>query len=295
MKDFLSTLINSRNFNRNLVFSLALKIVLSEVSTRVLNYAFEKLLDKEILKAESKNLTGRSKILMKLKNNLQALKMGLRCVVFGTMAPQNLTPLIDGIMAVLKIFVKEKTSQLPLKDIGKDPNSIINNLPKIIANNTEKVKNPGIDIKVPADFKLKRECEIIKHYIQTQPELLKEFEKAQLGKVSVKDRITNYCTTQVNSMIKKLVANIRRQPVVEGLKTVKAQSEKVLRALDKLPQDSMKCVDLTNDLLFSMKVLDTYTKILKKNANVENIAYFKEHILPDLYVILAAIHKEAKK
>ena len=295
MNDFISTLITTKYFNRNLMFSIGLKMVFSEGASRVLNHMFEKFLDNELIRAQNNNLIHRARILTKLKNNIQALKMGLRAVIFSTLAPQDLTPLINGIMAVLKMFSKENSAQLPLKDIGKDPNSVINNLPKIIANNTEKVKNPGIDIKVPAGFKLKRECEIIKHYIQTQPELLKEFEKAQLEKVSVKDRITNYCTTQVNSMIKKLVANIRRQPVVEGLRTVKAQSDKVLRTLNTLPQDSSKFVDLTNDLLFSMKVLDTYTKILRKDANVENIAYFKEYILPDLFVILTAIHKEAKK
>lgn len=295
MNDFISTLITTKYFNRNLVFSIGLKMVFSEGASRVLNNMFEKFLDNELIRAQNDNLTHRVRILTKLKNNIQALKMGLRAVIYGAIAPQDLTPIMNAIMAVLKMFSKENSAQLPLKDIGKDPNSVINNLPKIIANNTEKVKNPGIDIKVPAGFKLKRECEIIKHYIQTQPELLKEFEKAQLEKVSVKDRITNYCTTQVNSMIKKLVANIRRQPVVEGLRTVKAQSDKVLRTLNTLPQDSSKFVDLTNDLLFSMKVLDTYTKILRKDANVENIAYFKEYILPDLFVILTAIHKEAKK
>jgi cell fate (sporulation/competence/biofilm development) regulator YmcA (YheA/YmcA/DUF963 family) len=295
MNDFISILITTKNFNRNIIFSICLKAVMAEAASRGMHSLLEKFLDNELIRAQNHNLTNRLRILTKLKNNMQALKMGLRAVIFGTLAPQDLSPFINGIMAVLKMFSKEKSAQLPLKDIGKDPNSVINNLPKIIANNTEKVKNPGIDIKVPVGFKLKRECEIIKHYIQTQPELLKEFEKAQLEKVSVKDRITNYCTTQVNSMIKKLVANIRRQPVVEGLRTVKAQSDKVLRTLNTLPQDSSKFVDLTNDLLFSMKVLDTYTKILRKDANVENIAYFKEYILPDLFVILTAIHKEAKK
>lgn len=295
MKNFISTLISTKNFNRNLIFSICFKVIVGEATTRATNYLFEKLIDKELLRAQTNNLSGRLRILTRLKNNMQALKMGLRCVILGTLAPQDLTPFINNIIAALKIFAKERAEIEILKDIGKDPNSIINNLPQIIANNTEKVKNPAIDIKVPVGFKLKRECEIIKHYIATQPELLKEFEKAELQKFSVKDRITNYCTTQVNSMIKKLVANIRRQPVVEGLRTVKAQSDKVLRALNKLPQDGKKCLDLTNDLMFSMKVLNTYTQILKKDASVENIAYFKEHILPDLYVILAAIHKEAKK
>jgi len=292
MEPILTTILNGKSLTKTAVVSLGLKLVLSEITTRVINAKFEGLLDKEIDKATRLNSYKRLNNLKMLKDNIHFLKNGLRGVIYGAIIPQDLSPLINHIADLIRICTspKPKPKNKALNDFAEIVKIRFRDLPKFV--DTEKVKNPGIDLKMSAR---KRECELIKKYIPTQPRLLEEMKKSELQKYSVGDRITRYCTTQVNNTIKRIITHMRNQPVKVALQTVEKQSYKALNSINQLPQHSPKALDLTNDLMFGMQVLNTYTDYLRKNANSESIAYFKEKILPDLFVIYTAIHREANK
>ena len=68
MEPILTTILNGKSLTKTAVVSLGLKLVLSEITTRVINAKFEGLLDKEIDKATRLNS-------YKRLNNLKMLKI----------------------------------------------------------------------------------------------------------------------------------------------------------------------------------------------------------------------------
>ena len=52
---------------------------------------------------------------------------------------------------------------------------------------------------------------------------------------------------------------------------------------------------MSKDYEAVMKSLDAYQLLLKYNTTPETLEFFRNHVLPDVFVVLCAIGKEGKK
>lgn len=294
MEKLLLILIGQKEINMRLVLALTLKITTTYFCSNLINNSVHDWLERELASTIiTEKEISRKKKLMRIAKNFRIIKYAVRMMLFGILLPINIGALASVILKILKSLSTKVQIRKPVLKPLTD-----NNVPQLVANTLNKVKEQNVpkDISVPKTLdpvRMQRECELLERFVLNQPKLIVEFNKENVG-----ERVTKYCTTQVEKAIRKILVMIRNKPITEGLMTVKAKSEMVLKALDnldKLPGNAQRSKDLSKDLSFAMKCLDSYTDILRLNASQENINYLKHRILPDLYVILTAIHNEARK
>jgi hypothetical protein len=282
-----------REINSKLIFSLAVKMVFTQVTTRFFNNEIEKFIEKQ-LKSEKITSVYKKKLLRNLQNNFTLVKRAIYCTILGLSMVINLEEAINNVLNILKllsnlVFPKDPKEKIEIK---------LPEVFKIRLENLPQMVNPEINlpVKVPEavnSLKDKRVCELFERYIFTQKELLKSFEKAE--RISIKERLTTYCTSKVSRAVKRVINVLSNEPVALSLRVVKNESDKVLLAINNLPPDSSKAMSLTKEFLFTLRCMDSYTDIFKKETTVENLNYFKQKILPDIFVILVNIQNEAKK
>lgn len=307
MENFLFVLIRRKSFDESLIFSLTLKLVFSQIGAHLLSKEIEKSLEKEIKSTGiTKKEISRRNLFLKINQYYQKLKYTLNLVLLGILLPINVVNIANQILQLLNYLFSKIIKRPRQNPIGSN-----SPLPEIVKIVLEKAKDTTIKVpeKVPMEFdpiRFQRECHLIKEYILTQKELLMEMNKDKAIRETVGDRVTRYCTSQITEVIKKIILKIQTKPVSEGIKMVIKQGEKVSDKLDLLeialnngqprnPNDLRKFINLSKDLAFTMKCLDSYAAILKNGVTPEKLDYLKEKILPDLFVILVAMRKEANK
>lgn len=307
MKDLLILLISKQKFDPKLMFVLSLKLVFSQISANLLSKEIEKCLEKEIQSTGlSKKEMNRRNLFLKINNYYQKLKYTLNLVLLGVVLPINLTRIANRILQLLTYLFSKIIKRPRQNPIGSN-----SPLPEIIKVALEKAKDTGIKVpdKVPVELdpiRFQRECHLIKEYILTQKDLLIEMNKDKGIRETVGERVTRYCTSQITEVVKKIILNIQKKPVSEGIKMVLKQGDKLSDQLDFLeialnsgqprnPHDLKKFINLSKDLAFTMKCLDSYSELLKNGITPEKLDYLREKILPDLFVTLVAMRKEYKK
>ena len=304
--ELLNWLIFTKKFDGRIIFSIALKIAVSQIGAHFLNNEIEKYLEKEIQSTMlTKHAITRKSIFLKIYKNFNKLKYALNLVLLGLILPVNGQKIIDSLLKLLKYLFSKIVRRPPNPPVKKDP------LPEIIKVALEKSKEPTIKIadkvKVKVDqIRFERECQLIKEFVLTQKELLAEMNNGKGVKETVGERVTRYCTTKITTAVKKVILKIQNQPISEGIRVVLEQGDKVNTGLDVLqialnngeprnPRDLIKYIQLSKDLAFTMKCLDSYSAVIKNGVTPENLDYLREKILPDLFVILVAMRREMKK
>ena len=299
MNNYLFTFLFQREYNAKLIFSITVKLIFAGITGKIFNNKIEKLIEKYINSDKINSLYVKN-LLKTLQENFTLLKRVFYGAILGLTMTVNLEDLVQKSLLILKILGDFRSSPPPSPEIE----IIREKLPEIrLALKEFAQKNSSrIKLELPISVKVapptisvaeKRTCEIFEKYIFTQPELLKTFERED--RVGMKERLTTYCTTKVTNSVKRLVEVMRRKSVTAGLQTVKAQSYKALKSIEQLPKNSQKSKDLTIDLLFTTRCIDSWYEIFRKETTMENLEYFKEKMLPDFYILFYYINNEAKK
>jgi hypothetical protein len=303
------TLIFQRQSNWSLIFTLILKILISNKIGNIACNEFEKLIEEEIrvVPSSAKEIS-RKNFFVKLAQDFKKLEYLLHMVVLGLLLPINLRKIIKKIInLMLYLFytyiLKKKPVLFP--DL---PNKITivfkKEIPSIVSKKVSE-KVPSV-IDIIQKLKLQRECRFFKEYVFNQPHLMKQMTEKQGVRETVFDRISAYCAAEVERAVIRFIKAMQKQPVTEGIKVVMNEAKKVSSNLDLLQAslsngqprnniDLKKFILMSKDYRAVMNALDSYQLLLKSQTTPENLEFFRNHVLPDVFVVLCAIGKESKK
>lgn len=306
----LFTLIFRKQSNRSLIFVLILKILISKIIGDFGSNQLEKFIEKEIISVPSSDKEIiRKNLFLKLNKYFQKLKYILHMLALGIFLGIDLRRIIGKIINLLiylfYTYIKRKRPpiipELPniIKVVFKEKFE-----PKVIPSRiSEKV--PSV-IDILDKMKTRRECKFFEQYVFNQKDLMQEMTKNQGVRESVYDRISAYCSTEVERAVKRFIGVMQRQPVTEGMNIVMREAKKISSNLDILeaslnngkPRDIIdlkKFVLMSSDYKAVMKSLDSYQSLLKYETTPERLEFFRDHVLPDVFVVLYAIGKQNKK
>jgi hypothetical protein len=199
---------------------------------------------------------------------------------------------------------KEKPPRIP--ELPKEIKVVFKEIikPSIISKKVSEKVPSVIDIIDRA--KIKRDCRFFRDFVFNQPELMEKMTEGQGVRETVFDRISAYCTAEVERAVKRFITAMQQQPVTEGIKVVMKEAKKVRSSLDLLQAslnngqprniiDLKKFILMSKDYEAVMKSLAAYQLLLKYNTTPERLEFFRNHVLPDVFVVLCAIGKEGKK
>jgi hypothetical protein len=306
----LFTLIFQRESNSSLIFVLILKILSSKIIADLAYNQLEKFVEKEIISVPSsaKQIIRKNRFL-KLHKYFKTLKYILYLLALGIFLPIDLKKIIRKIRNLLiylfyTYIKKEKPPRIP--ELPKEIKVVFKEIikPSIIAEKVSE-KAPSV-IDIIDKMRISRECRFFKEFVFNQPELMEKMTEGQGVKETVFDRISAYCTAEVERAVKRFITAMQQQPVTEGIKVVMKEAKKVSSSLDLLQAslnngqprniiDLKKFILMSKDYEAVMKSLDAYQLLLKYNTTPETLEFFRNHVLPDVFVVLCAIGKEGKK
>ena len=303
-------LIFQRDSNWGLIFTLILKILSTKIIGDFAYNEFEKIIQKEIrvVPSSAKEIS-RKNFFLRFETYFRKLKYLLHMILLGAILTLNLRRMLRKIINLLMYLFytyikKEKPPRIPelpgkikvtFKEIIK---------PSIISEKVSE-KVPSV-LEVLDKMKIKRECKFFKDYVFNQPELMKKMTEGKGVRETVFDRISAYCTAEVERAVKRFITAMQQQPVTEGMKIVMKEANKVSSSLDLLQAslnngqprniiDLKKFILMSKDYEAVMKSLAAYQLLLKYNTTPERLEFFRNHVLPDVFVVLCAIGKEGKK
>lgn len=299
-------LIFQRDSNWGLIFTLILKILSTKIIGDFAYNEFEKIIQKEIrvVPSSAKEIS-RKNFFLRFETYFRKLKYLLHMILLGAILTLNLRRMLRKIINLLMYLFytyikKEKPPRIP-----ELPGKIKVTFKEIIKPSIISEKVPSV-LEVLDKMKIKRECKFFKDYVFNQPELMKKMTEGKGVRETVFDRISAYCTAEVERAVKRFITAMQQQPVTEGMKIVMKEANKVSSSLDLLQAslnngqprniiDLKKFILMSKDYEAVMKSLAAYQLLLKYNTTPERLEFFRNHVLPDVFVVLCAIGKEGKK
>ena len=309
-ENILFTLIFQRDSKSGLIFIVILKCFITKAIGDFASNEFEKLIEEEIrvIPSSAKEMS-RKKLFLELNAHFNKLKYILNMIILGTLLPINLRKIlrkiINLIMYLFYTYIK-KEKPPRIADLPEKITVVFKEIikPSIISEKiSEKV--PSV-LDVIDKMKMSRNCRFFREFVFNQPELMEKMTEGQGVRETVFDRISAYCAAEVERAVKRFITAMQQQPVTEGIKVVMKESKKVRSSLDLLQAslnngqprniiDLKKFILMSKDYEAVMKSLDAYQLLLKNNTTPENLEFFRNHVLPDVFVVLCAIGKQNKK
>ena len=309
-ENILFTLIFQRDSKSGLIFIVILKCLITTAIGDFASNEFEKLIEEEIrvIPSSAKEMS-RKKLFLELNAHFNKLKYILNMIILGTLLPINLRKIlrkiINLIMYLFYTYIK-KEKPPRIADLPEKITVVFKEIikPSIISEKiSEKV--PSV-LDVIDKMKMSRNCRFFREFVFNQPELMEKMTEGQGVRETVFDRISAYCAAEVERAVKRFITAMQQQPVTEGIKVVMKESKKVRSSLDLLQAslnngqprniiDLKKFILMSKDYEAVMKSLDAYQLLLKNNTTPENLEFFRNHVLPDVFVVLCAIGKQNKK
>ena len=309
-ENILFTLIFQRDSKSGLIFIVILKCFITKAIGDFASNEFEKLIEEEIrvIPSSAKEMS-RKKLFLELNAHFNKLKYILNMIILGTLLPINLRKIlrkiINLIMYLFYTYIK-KEKPPRIADLPEKITVVFKEIikPSIIAEKVSE-KVPSV-LDVIDKMKMSRNCRFFREFVFNQPELMEKMTEGQGVRETVFDRISAYCAAEVERAVKRFITAMQQQPVTEGIKVVMKESKKVRSSLDLLQAslnngqprniiDLKKFILMSKDYEAVMKSLDAYQLLLKNNTTPENLEFFRNHVLPDVFVVLCAIGKQNKK